>query len=88
MSIEIEIPYSVKKFPKKMFWKFCSHLKIDSKEMGTIRLGKDDVLGSQTYFIDEIARGVDEGCHYFVILKGRQLGITTICIALDLFWNF
>jgi hypothetical protein len=29
-----------------------------------------------------------EGVHTFVILKGRQQGITTICLALDLYWLF
>ena len=26
--------------------------------------------------------------HFFVILKGRQLGITTVSLALDLYWQF
>jgi hypothetical protein len=76
------------KFPLKQFWDFCSSLKIDSKELGKISLAKENLLGSQVYFIEEVARGLDEGCHHFVVLKGRQLGITTICIALDLFWSF
>ena len=45
--------------------------------------------GSQRYFVDCIAEGLnDYDIHYFVILKGRQLGITTICLAFDLYWNF
>ena len=38
--------------------------------------------------MQEIARGLGEGKHFFVILKGRQLGITTISLALDLYWHF
>ena len=38
--------------------------------------------------MDEIARGLSEGIHHFTILKGRQLGITTISLALDLYWHF
>jgi hypothetical protein len=46
------------------------------------------MLGTQKYLIEEIAKGLEEGCHYFVVLKGRQVGITTITLALDLFWLF
>ena len=38
--------------------------------------------------MEQIASGVSKGIHYFVILKGRQQGITTITQALDLFWHF
>jgi len=31
---------------------------------------------------------LENDCHFFVILKGRQLGITTISLALDLYWHF
>jgi hypothetical protein len=31
---------------------------------------------------------MNEGIHSFVVLKGRQLGITTISLALDLYWLF
>ena len=48
----------------------------------------DNLLGTQTYVMDEIAQGLAEDVHFFVILKGRQLGITTISLALDLYWHF
>jgi len=48
----------------------------------------DNLLGTQTYVMQEIASGLEEGKHFFVILKGRQLGITTISLALDLYWHF
>ena len=48
----------------------------------------DTLLGTQTYVMDEIASGLSEDIHMFVILKGRQLGITTISLALDLYWHF
>ena len=38
--------------------------------------------------MEEIQKGLDEDVHFFVILKGRQLGITTISLALDLYWQF
>ena len=48
----------------------------------------DTLLGSQTYVMDEISSGLANDIHFFVILKGRQLGITTISLALDLYWHF
>lgn len=51
-------------------------------------LDPKSLLGTQRYVIDEIARGLENNVHYFVILKGRQQGITTITQALDLFWHF
>lgn len=74
------------KFSLQQFYKFCSQLKIESKENGLIRM--DNLLGTQTYVMDEISRGLEEDVHFFVILKGRQLGITTISLALDLYWHF
>ena len=74
------------KFDKGQFLKFCSNLKIETKEQGLMRL--DKLLGTQQYVIDEIIKGLEEDIHFFVILKGRQLGITTISLALDLYWHF
>ena len=48
----------------------------------------DNLLGTQTYVMDEITSGLESGVHFFVILKGRQLGITTISLALDLYWHY
>jgi hypothetical protein len=52
-----------------------------------ITLG-DTLLGTQTYVIDEVAKGLQDGIHFFIVLKGRQLGITTISLAMDLYWHF
>jgi len=73
-------------FDKKGFYKFCAALQIETKEQGLKKMGH--LLGSQTYVMDEIAKGLAENVHFFVILKGRQLGITTIALALDLYWHF
>jgi hypothetical protein len=67
------------------FEKFCSHLLIDSKEKGQIPL---KWLGGQRYFVNEVAAGLNSGIHTFVCLKGRQLGISTVMLALDLYWMF
>ena len=74
------------RFNLKQFYHFCSQLKIETKEQGLKRM--DTLLGTQTYTMDEIAKGLAEDVHFFVILKGRQLGITTISLALDLYWHF
>jgi len=74
------------KFNLKQFYAFCSQLKIETKEQGLRRM--DNLLGTQTYVMNEIATGLDNDIHFFVILKGRQLGITTISLALDLYWHF
>ena len=75
------------KFDTKKFYQFCRNLKIESKEQGMITLG-ETLLGTQTYVIDEVAKGLEENIHFFIVLKGRQLGITTISLAMDLYWHF
>jgi Terminase RNaseH-like domain len=73
-------------FNQKQFYQFCSNLRIETKEHGLKKMGS--LLGTQTYVMDEITKGLKDDVHFFVILKGRQLGITTISLALDLYWHF
>ena len=75
------------KFNKEQFYRFARELSVETKERGIVKLGTC-LLGTQTYVIDEIAKGLAEDQHFFIILKGRQLGITTISLALDLYWQF
>lgn len=72
-------------FPRAKFLKFCSKLKVQSKDYGLIPFR---LLGSQIYILDELCKGVDEGVADFLILKARQLGSTSFFIALDMFWAF
>ncbi len=72
-------------FPREKFLKFCSKLKVQSKDFGLIPFR---LLGSQIYILDELCKGVDEGVSDFLILKARQLGSTSFFIALDMFWAF
>lgn len=76
---------SVKPFPKERFLKFIKELKIQSRDIGLAPL---ELLGSQIYVLDEICSGLEEGITTFVILKARQLGMSTFMLALDLFWAF
>ena len=73
-------------FDLAKFYKFCAELKIETKEEGLKKMGK--LLGTQTYVMEEIDKGLKDDVHFFVILKGRQLGITTGSLALDLSWQF
>ena len=73
-------------FNLQQFYKFCAELKIETKEEGLKKMGK--LLGTQSYVMGEIDKGLKEDVHFFVILKGRQLGITTVSLALDLYWQF
>jgi hypothetical protein len=73
-------------FDLKKFYKFCSELKIETKEEGLKKMG--NLLGTQKYVMEEITKGLEKDVHFFVILKGRQLGITTVSLALDLYWQF
>lgn len=72
-------------FPREKFLKFCSYLKILTKDFGLIKF---NLLGTQSYILDEICKGMNEGISNFVILKARQLGSSTFFMALDLFWAF
>jgi hypothetical protein len=73
-------------FPVADFWKFCSRLTINSKEMGSIRLARP--YGPQRWIIKCIAEGLEDEVHDFTILKCRQLGASTVFLALDLYWLF
>ena len=79
-----EIPRA-EEFDAARFEAFCAKLKIDTKELGRVPL---TFLGSQRYLVEQIADGLSRGIHTFVILKGRQMGISTVLLALDLYWMF
>lgn len=73
------------RFDAERFEDFCGKLMIDSKEFGRIPL---KWLQSQRYAIEQISEGLGRGIHEFVILKGRQMGISTVTLALDIYWMF
>lgn len=74
-----------RRFDTAKFEAFCHSLWIDSKEFGRVQL---KWLQSQRYLVEQIALGLAEDIHEFVILKGRQMGISTITLALDIYWMF
>lgn len=58
-------------------------VEVDTKERGRCHV---EPWHSQKLVIDSIARGLNEGVHEFVILKCRQVAITTVCSVIELFW--
>jgi hypothetical protein len=58
------------KFNLNQFYRFCANLKIETKEQGLRNM--DTLLGTQTYVMEQIADGLANDIHFFVILKGRQ----------------
>lgn len=70
---------------RAQFERFLEHVSIQSKELGTIRLG-EHLYMAQTRLMDGIFDGLSEDIHDFKVGKSRQLGITTFSRALTLFW--
>jgi len=72
----------------QLFNTFIADIRIVSKEVVTAdERGAPLVLWeSQKRFINEVGSGLDQGVHKFICLKSRQLGITTVSLAIDLFW--
>ena len=66
-----------------LFLGFISVLSIDSKESG---VGPLMLYGSQKRYLAELIDGLNRDIHTFVCLKARQLGISTVALAVDLFW--
>ena len=70
------------------FEDFLTHMRIDSKEIAAVdEHGSPlNLWGSQEIFLSELAIGLEEGQHAFFCLKARQLGISTVSVAIDIFW--
>ena len=58
-------------------------VEIDTKEEGRTHV---EPWMSQRMVIDAVAKGLNEGVHEFVVLKCRQVAITTVCSVIELFW--
>ena len=70
------------------FLEFIGNMVISSKELDSAKpVPLLDVMYSAQYrFLEEIAEGLDRGIRDFKCLKSRQLGVSTISLALDVFW--
>ncbi|MEM0172918.1 MAG: hypothetical protein QXI16_00260 [Sulfolobaceae archaeon] len=73
---------------KEAFLKWAKGLIIESKDKGRMSFAPSNWFGTQKYLIDRIFNTIEKNPNKrtFVILKGRQEGITTIANALDLFY--
>jgi len=60
-----------------------SAVRIDTKEEGRVHVKP---WLSQRLVVDGVCRGLNEGCHEFVVLKCRQVACTTVCSVIELFW--
>lgn len=90
-----KLPASLRRKAKKQKWlplllNFLDELRIQSKEAidpddesGGVKL---DLWPSQMMFLETLCDGLEDGIHEFYFLKSRQLGITTIGLAIVLFW--
>lgn len=72
----------------ELFKEFITELRIDTKEMveRDRRGAKFDLWRSQEMYLEELAAGLEQGQRSFCFLKSRQCGVTTISLAIDLFW--
>jgi hypothetical protein len=68
---------------REAFYDFISRVTIDSKDSGPVAL---EPFYGQRRMVDEIFSGLEDDIHWFVVLKARQLGITTVSLLLDIFW--
>jgi hypothetical protein len=74
---------------RPIFMRFISQLRIASKEESAgldPRGTRLKLWTSQQRFLDMVLDGLADGVHDFTCLKSRQLGITTVSLALDIFW--
>lgn len=71
-----------------LFLEFITYMSISSKELiGHEKQPLSQILyRAQRVFLEEICEGLDRGIHDFKNLKCRQAGISTICLAIDVFW--
>lgn len=67
------------------FEQFCANLEIESKDYGTCKL---KFFGTQKYLLKRIREGLKKGIRTFVILKGRQFGVSTAILGLDEYWLY
>ena len=64
-------------------YSLLSAVEIDTKERGRAHV---EPWPSQRMVIDAVCDGLAHGVHEFVILKCRQVAITTVCSVIELFW--
>lgn len=71
-----------------LFHEFIKYLRINSKEVPSIdnRGAPLNLWRSQKMAVETIVSGMERGAHVFMFGKARQLGVSTVFEALDIFW--
>ena len=71
-----------------LFLSFIEKLRINSKEVASVdeRGAPLELWDSQRIFLEQVCAGMEEGVRTFFCLKARQLGISTVSLAIDIFW--
>lgn len=67
--------------PMDGFDRTCLNVRITSKEKGVTPLYP--LWGTQQYYVDEVERATREDIHEVATLKGRQDGLSTVGVTLD-----
>jgi hypothetical protein len=67
------------------FYEFLNRCHVNSRDGGRICLG-EHLFDGQIQFITEVFDALEEDIHKIYVLKARQLGISTICRALIVFF--
>lgn len=68
------------------FLEFVKRVKVPSKEM--VEPAPIVPYEAQFRFLRELDLGLNAEQHFFVVLKARQLGLSTIMLLLDVFWLY
>lgn len=88
-ALTLNSPFLPTEISQKINWlpvfiKFLGLIKVSSKEM--TEPGPIVPYEAQLRFIGELCKALEADQHHIVVLKARQLGISTIVWALDIFW--
>jgi hypothetical protein len=68
-----------------LFYEFIKNLMVQTKDLGNVVL-YEYLYASQHKLLHEIFWALNHGKHHIVVLKARQMGISTLMLAIDLFW--
>ena len=68
---------------KQGLYRLLDSVEIDTKEHGRCHV---EPWMSQRLVLDTVADGLENDVHEFVVLKCRQVAITTVCSVIELFW--
>lgn len=71
---------------REAFFDFAQHVQIVSKDQEGFNAVQ--FYEAQHRFLDAVFEGLSDDIHYFVCLKARQLGISTVVRMLIVFWAF